>query len=200
MTTSTDIANMALRNIANSNEIANLDTDTSKQAKACRAFYQISLLHLLRRRHWRFARKVAELVIVDPNPDSHYEYAYRYPADCIEFRNVRSSERVMNETTLIAHDIIPDADGRLVVTDEPDACGEYTYMVSNPDHWPPDFILALSFHLSTLLAPSLTSGDPFQMGKQAAMLYQYYFGEAAAADGGEAVPDEPTGSSIERAR
>lgn len=91
MTTSTDIANMALDEIGAKATIASL-ADPSKNATTCARHYDILRRNLLRAVHWGFARRTLSLTQVgaytNVPPDNIYPwaYSYAYPADCIKVR------------------------------------------------------------------------------------------------------------------
>lgn len=200
MTSTTEIANNALRHLAVATEISNLDTDQSKQAKACRAFYDKARRKLLRVHEWRFCKSIEGLVLIEESPNSQYDYSYQYPSDCLFLRRISNDSRIETEDTKIPFEPAMSAGAKVVWTDKEDAEAEYTVDVANPNLYHDDFILALGALLAVMIAPSLTGGDAFKLGERAAKIYTAFLAEAIAADMNEALSDEPPLSSIERAR
>lgn len=200
MTSTTEIANQALRHLGNTKEISNLDTDQTPQAKACRAFYNQARRSLLRVHEWRFCKRLLALSLVEEEPNTHYDFSYRYPSDCLFVRRISNDSREDLEETKIPFDLGMDDAGRLIFTDKEDAEAEYTVDVTNPDFYPDDFILALGALIAVLISTGSTGGDPFKLGTRAAQIYDAFLRQAIAADANEALSDEPPASSIERAR
>lgn len=86
MSSSTEISNMALSHLAISREIAALDTERSQEAQACRRFYETVRKTVLRDYPWPFATKFATLALVEDDPNSEWDFSYRYPSDCLNAR------------------------------------------------------------------------------------------------------------------
>jgi len=83
-TTVTDICNRALSHLG---EEPIMEGDsTSKKARSCRAWYDVTRLDLLRNHPWTFAMtKVFAALKADESRGSYpggYKYAYIYPTDC----------------------------------------------------------------------------------------------------------------------
>lgn len=190
MSSSTVVSNMALSHLGHGTEIADLDSDNSKEAKACRRFYDVARDEMLREFVWPFATKVLTLALVsekdsddtgDIHPTDEWYYAYRYPADCLMLRKIQSSIRNDNRQTRIPYRLIADDVGSLILTDEQDAVLEYTSTVGqNPSRWQADFILALSFRIAAYIAPRITGGDPFKIANTVRAMHQMSVGKAKA--------------------
>jgi hypothetical protein len=75
-----DICNLALSHVGVSTEIANLDTERSKEAQACRRFYEPTREEVLRAFAWPFATRFVDLQLVEEEPNDEWAYSYRYPA------------------------------------------------------------------------------------------------------------------------
>jgi hypothetical protein len=186
--------------IGNSKTIANVETEVSKEAAACRIFYDDVLEEILKARHWPFAKKFATLALVEEDPTVEWKYAYRYPSDCLEVRriiddSVSSSnldelggDRSTPERTGDYHEpyvIGQDDSGLLIYTNKDTAQIEYTIRVESIVRWPSDFKMALSFLLGFYVAPVLTGGDPFKMGARCFEMYKMKLEDAGANAGNE---------------
>lgn len=185
MSTPTEIANTALSHLGVGKEIANIETENSQEANACRRFYDISREQVLRDFNWPFATKEIALGLVSANPTTEWTYAYRYPSDCLKLRRIFSGLRNDNRNSRVPYKLVRDAAGRLIYTDMPNALMEYTYNEKDSERFTPDFVQALAARLATYIAPRLTSGDPSKMGERAYKLYVLEITKAQASAANE---------------
>lgn len=134
-------------------------------------------------------------------------YAYRAPSDMI--RMIRFvSTRLNNDTrqSRIPYTIVDDASGPLLYTNWPGNFNnvpvtiEYSYDNQNIGQWTADFILAMSYYMAYLVAPVLTSGDPYQMQQKLLVLFDAAIKAAASADSNEEQRPEEPQSEFVRAR
>lgn len=199
----TEIANLALTHLGVGYEIADLDTEVSKEASAIRAVYQTSLHQMLREFPWPFATVIAELSqvsLADTPPNDEWNYSYRYPPDCLEARRIFTGNRVETNETRVPYRITRDGSGLLILTDQADACLEYTSTYDEVVRFPPDFSMALSFLVAMYAAPRLTAGDPFKLSDRSAKMYEFHMNNAKANAANEEQPDQPPESEFIRAR
>ncbi len=82
---------------------------------------------------------------------------------------MRNDTRATRVPTKIVQD--DDGTGSLILCDTVGAQAEYTYLVTQIERWPADFVLAFSFRLACYIAPLITGADPFKMGTRAMQLY-----------------------------
>lgn len=197
MLSKTRLANMALRHLAVSTTIANVETDKTPHAKACQDFYDAALDQVLRDWRWPFATKIQALGLVEEEPNDEWGFSYRYPSDCVDFRRIQSgAARVDSRATQVKYRLGADDSGELIFTDQPDAVGEWTFRHVDVAHYPADFGVALSYLLASLIAPSVTAGDQFKLGARALSLYQVAIAGARANAANEEARDEPPESSF----
>lgn len=190
-----DICNRALRHLGVSVEIANLATEKSKEAKACRRFYEDTRDEVLRDFDWPFARVSEVLALVedftaDADADHDWSYAYRYPADAVAVRRVVLAgwgrrERAETKTRYL---IGRDDTAALLFTDLSDAVVEYTFKETDPSKYPPDFRAALSRLLAHYIGPSI-AGDKVKVVAEQLELYDYAIRRARANALNEQLPD-----------
>jgi hypothetical protein len=171
---STEICNLALRHLAVGKEIANLDTEKSEEAAACRRFYPYARDQVLRHFPWPFAKRFQQLALVESQPNYEWAYAYRYPSNCITIRRILISTgiRAQTETSRIPFTLAQDDNGLLIYCDEPDAQIEYTVKTDSPAYYPPDFIQALAFRIAAYIAPSVAGANYVSLSTRALELYQ----------------------------
>lgn len=188
----TDLANLAISHLGVGKEIANLDTDTSEAAQACRRFYEIALYDTLREFPWPFALRISTLSLVEEDPTTEWAFAYRYPVNSLYAVRLPSGSRVDTLNSRIPFRIVGDDSGKLIYTDLEDAEFEYVAKVSNPLRFSPDFSLAFSYKLAVLIAPRIVRGDT-KLRKETQELYEekIMMAQATAANEGrkELEPD-----------
>ncbi len=172
MTSVVGICNLALSHLGVGKEIATLETEKSQEAAACRRFYEQIRDQVLGEVHWPFATKIADLNLIEENPNSEWAFSYRYPSDCLAARKILSGTRNDNRQTRIPYRIAKDDAGTLLFCDKEEAELEYTVKVTDPSFFPSDFVMALSLRLAGYIAPRVTGGDPFKLGDKAFALYR----------------------------
>lgn len=200
MSSRTEIANLALSHCGVGTTITDLGTDRTDEAKACRAFYNICRDDTLRHFSWPFSSTIADLGLVETNPNDEWSYAYAYPADCLMLKRVVSGIRNDTETSRVPYKIGLLGSVQVIFTDQENAEAEYTVINDDAAHYPPDFVIAFSLKLAAFIAPRLTGGDPFKMGARSIQLYDRSIAMAQASAANEEQPEIPPESSFIRAR
>lgn len=196
----TVIANLALGHLGSGKEIANLDTENSAEARACRRFYETARDEMLRGWTWPFATKITTLTLVEEDPNDEWAYSYRYPTDCLMFRRIPSGARTDTRQSRVPYRVAQDDAGQVIFTDREDAQAEYTVAITDTRRFTSDFTMALSLRLASYIAPSITAGDPFKVGTRAFQLYGMSVDAARANAANEEQPDEDPSSQFERER
>jgi hypothetical protein len=171
------ICNKALSHLGIGKQIANLESERSQEALACKEFYDDARDAVLRDYNWPFATKVATLQLIEEDPTTEWAYSYRYPTDCVNFRKILSGTREDTPATRVPFDIYANNE---IYSDAEEAVGQYTTRVDNPTLYPPDFVMAFSFLLAHYIAPRLTGGDPNRLGDRALKLYDMEIRKARA--------------------
>lgn len=198
--TSTQICNMAIAHIGIGKRIANIESEQSAEANACRTFYEPLLEKILSDFDWPFATKFADLGLVEENPTDEWAYAYRYPSDCLKLRRIPSGLRTDNRQSRIPFKVGQDTSGGLIYTDKKDAQMEYTLSVSNVSRFPPDFALAFSYLLAAMITPSLCGSDRMKIAPGLYQLYESTISDAKASAMNEEQPDQVPESEMIRSR
>lgn len=197
MRSKVSVSNMALRHLGVSTEINDFDTESSKEAQACRRFYDEVLDQVLRDFAWPFASVIEALALVEEDPNDEWEYSYRYPSGCLKVGRVLngSGERIETDENRAAYKIGRDSTGLLIFTDVEDAEVEYTMQETDTGRWPADFAQAFSLLLAAMIGPSVAGGDQFKLSDRALQLYDWRRRSAQANAGNEEVPDYAGDSS-----
>jgi hypothetical protein len=190
---------MALGHLAVSSEIQDLVNERSKEAEACRLFYDQAINETLRDFPWPFAAVIVNLALVEEDPNIEWQFSYRLPADSLKFRRILSGiSRIETPSTRVPYRIVRDSVGQqLVLTDavEP-VYGEYTAKVTDPEQFPPDFVEAVSLLLAGMIGPRVTGGDQFKLADRAIKLYEWRVINARINAANEEQPDVPPDSEF----
>lgn len=178
MSSTTEISNLAISHLGIGKEIANLDTEQTEEASACRRYFESAKKATLSDLDWTFATKFAVLNLIESQPNEEWNFSYRYPSDCINMRRILSGQRQDTQKTRVPYRISADSAGRIIYTDKENAKIEYTKNVTDPGLFSAEFALALSFRLASYIAPRLTGGDPFKMKQEMLAQYEIELGRA----------------------
>jgi hypothetical protein len=199
-TSKTDIANMAIAHIGTGIEIANLDTESSEEAAACRRFFNTARRATLRDADWSFATKFVALGLIAENPTTEWNYSYTYPSDAVKLRRIVSGVRNDTRQTRVPYKIASGASSSVIYTDQQNAVLEYTTDVEDTSRFPSDFDLALSYRLAMFIAPRVSKGDIMKLKKELYDLYRMEVSQAAASTFNEQQSDEVPESEFTRGR
>lgn len=178
MASKTTIANLALRHLSHTQQISNIETEDSGAAQACEAFYEISLKSVLAAAKWPFASKTQYLGLVEENPNLQWGYSYQYPNDCLSIHFVSSGTLYTYPTQSKLYTLGESPSGTLIYSNLPELEITYTAFIENVEIFPSDFLMAFSYLLAAMIAPSVTAGDPFKLGDRSMAMYQTLVADA----------------------
>lgn len=199
----TDLCNEALSHLGVSVEIASLDSDKSKEAKACRRFYDRTLDEVLRDFAWGFANVIESLALVEDFTGlaSDWLYSYRYPANAVAIRRLflDGAGRLLNERAQTRYTFGRDASGLLIYADLASATVEYTMRETDTSRFPADFASAFTHLLAHKIGPRV-AGDKVQLVADQLQLYDLSLRKARANDLNEQKPDPARFDELIRAR
>lgn len=197
----TVIANMALGHLGVTDSISDLDTERSEEARTIRRFYDVTLRALARDFQWPFLDKLRDLSLVEEDEDADWVYRYRYPSDCLEARRIPSGQSVDGRYDRVPFKLGNDDSGLLILTNQDEATLEYTVSpIGKEDMFPPDFVMAFSYRLAMVIAPSVAGQDSVRLAQAARTQYLFELGRSQAVAVNEVQPrPEPEADSI-RAR
>lgn len=200
LSSTTEIANMAISLLGVGKSIANLDTENSAEARACRIFFENVRDSVLSDYPWGFCTKYATLALVETSPNIEWGFSYRYPSDALQMRRILSGIRNDNQDSRVPYRIAQDSSGLLLFTDQPNAQIEYTVLVEAVEFYPAKFVAALAYRLAASVASRLTTGDPYKREVRCLQFYGQMLSEAQAGDFDEAQPERPPESEFIRGR
>ena len=138
-----EICNMALARIG----VASIETlnGPSEPARKCLQFYEHDRRAVLRRFIWSWATRRVELARVQTVPQD-YEYAFRYPSDCVFLRKLYILEdgKLLPFPDFVEYKIFSDGEGKVLYTNYPNVVAEYTADVKDVELMDELFIETLS--------------------------------------------------------
>jgi hypothetical protein len=187
--TKTEICNLALSHAGSGYEIADVTTEKSNEARACRRFYEICKDSMLRQFVWPFATKFETLTLIEEDPNDEWAYSYDYPSDALFLRRILSGSRVDTRDTRIPYKIVADDSNLVLYTDAEDPVIEYTKRIDDASRFPSDFVMALSLRLAYYIAPRLTGVDIVKVRTELAKIFKDEMSNASFAGGAEQAPD-----------
>lgn len=209
MSSKADICNQALSHLAISTEIQDFDNEKSKEAQACRRFYDVARQKVLRDFDWPFANTIEFLALLaNPaglnQPTIEWAYSYRYPANAVAIhRMLNGATRIDTQLSRAMYSIGRDSVGKIIYADLATPVQvQYTYNETDPERFPPDFVIALSFYLAFLIAARLTQGGDtgLQLRKDAYAWYVKSVDEAQANSANQEPSDLPPDAEMIRVR
>jgi hypothetical protein len=161
MSSEVDIANLALSHLGDTATVASLDPpEGSAQAEHCARFYPIARDSLLQAYNWGFASKRATMANL-ASGWSQWDFAYVKPSDALSIRAVVAPDSTNEDAESLQPFVLEvDAnDNDVIYSDQEFAVVLYTRRVVDTAKYSPMFVMALSWHLASMLAGPLIKGD-----------------------------------------
>lgn len=161
MASKTELCNMALNHIGISILVNNIDTDTTKEAKTCRRWWDTALKFAIRYTDWNFTRYYIPLALLTGSVPSQWKYKYAYPVDCQMLRAITiPGQRVVHPDQRIPFEIATELVGavvqKVVFTDQQEAEARCSRLITDTTLFDPMFDLAHSYFLASLIAVPLS--------------------------------------------
>lgn len=152
--------------------------DETTEADVCNAFYDIAKDYVLSNGDWPFARKNALLARVSANPTPDWAFSYQYPSDCLKAIYIPRTDG--NSSTYLTvnrqdvgrreyleyepFEIFYGASMYEIYTNHSSPRLIYTSNItSETGRFPVSFVLALSYYLSALIAPTVVGAENFEI-------------------------------------
>ena len=158
--TETAAANNALGHIGQPASIADLATDTSAAARACRQYFGSARDEALRLKDWNFAAAWATPAAIAGAAEGPLKTRYVLPADCIK---VRSVDGLAADAWAVETTKVDGADQTVLVTNAEAPLVSYTRRVENVALWDPLMLAGFELLLAAKLAPKIAR-DPSLAG------------------------------------
>ncbi len=177
--TEATICNMALGHVGIQGHITSLASDNSNEGIACNLFYEHARDLILEMMAWPCATVRVNLQLTG-TPWDGWTYSYQYPTDCAFFEKIPvPSLRTENPDQKIPFKVIknPTAPGKLILTDQENAVGQYNQKITDPAEFDATLAHAISLLLGTLIVtPLRVKAD---VAANVVKLYQAWQAEAS---------------------
>lgn len=151
------ISNLALvRCGSNPNIIASLN-ETSAEAIACKAVYEIKRDLLQGIGRWGMGNAFVQLAATNGTPPMGWAYEYQYPNNCRAFLAIAKADR---NSPPIPYMRGVNADGANVIwTNTAQAVGEISQLITNPTRFSAEFADSLAWFVAMDVAIPLTHSE-----------------------------------------
>lgn len=197
VTTPEGVCNLALGLVGQAQLVDNIITETSAEARACKAHFASARNRCLQRWAWKFAVRRAVLAL-STETRTGWNYAYSAPATYLQEAPCRIWAGRRDTTTgeKVAFDLeLNDAgDGLLVLTDMPEAEFIFVAEVTTVALWSQLFVDAVAAELAVALAGVLPKKIQLQAGLMQEAARRLHM--AAAASGNAMQLDPPPDSEL----
>jgi hypothetical protein len=182
--TQVEICNMALSFLGNAAVVQSVNPpDPSTEAMLCAQFYPIALSTVLEMHSWSFATNTVALTAHECDRDA-WDYCYMIPHDFLKVLAVLPTGASDDHKDAQEYSIEQDTDGVLrLFTDQDEAVLRYTMHVQFTRMFPSTFVLALAWHLASLLAGPIIKGKQgSDESKRCLQTMAYYMGKSTTSD------------------
>jgi hypothetical protein len=156
MASKIDVYNMALGHIGVSSTVAD-ELERSPERVICSRYWDTcrDALFSYKDMEWKFATATVALADLG-DPPLGWGFRYRYPNDCINAHEVMGETgRTQPVALRPKFDVQYEADGRVILTDTPDAVLRYTKRVEEAERWPSSFVEAMAYKLASFIVMPL---------------------------------------------
>jgi len=154
------VTKMGICNIAmgwlRANLITNFDTDTSKEAKLCRANYDRIREAVLEDREWRFATKRMKLALSAHVPEYGYTHKFQIPPDVIR---VLACSKGVGRPANVDNNIQWEREEDFVLANIPLIYARCTMNIETTTKFSPGFTQAFATRIAAELAVALTGSN-----------------------------------------
>lgn len=199
MASDVDICNLALAHLGDTATVASLDPpEGSAQAEHCARFYPIARDSLLELHTWGFSTRRTTLALLGTG-GPEWDYAYAQPAGALNIIAVLPPDATDDYSMQFGSGVPASAGGAyvpqayscevdgagndVILTDQANATLRYTGVVTDTSRFSPLFVMALSWHLASMLAGPMLKGDAGAAESQrCSQMMRQYLGKAMESD------------------
>lgn len=130
---------------------------------------------VLKGHDWSFATAIVTLSTANYTiVATDWQYAYQYPSTALEVWHVYYTAQDRKQDFRVVYDPVNTA--KVILSNVPDAVGEFTYDQSSPTLWDANFVSVLSYFLAANMAKPLT-GDA-NLADTLIKMYNAYMSDA----------------------
>jgi len=154
---------MGICNIAmgwlRANLITNFDTDTSKEAKLCRANYDRIREAVLEDREWRFATRRFKMALSASVPEYGYNHQFQIPSNVIRVLAASSQRGSGGSNYAMDNNIEWEREEDFVLANVTEVYARCTMNIETTTKFSPGFVQAFATRIAAELAVALTGSN-----------------------------------------
>lgn len=184
------VYNIALQALLVDYQTTDPDNDKTKSVRTLNTFYNLALAKVLADLDLNKTATKVKLQLTNLK-HPHFEYVYRYPANCAKFRRIVSPFAVDNQETRIEYATETVAAQDVVVTNEYEAYGEIQPTDVNLSSLNPSAAIALGYMMAHLAASLIAGKGAAQLRATIMQEYVVQKAEAMGDDMNENVDSTP---------
>ncbi len=178
-----EICNLSLSHIGESAVVTSISPpDGSVQAARCATYYNAARRYCLQAHDWSFS--TARQTLADlGTPTGPWGFRYSYPSNALRVSKVLPPTSFSHEPSQPFIVEVDSNGDRTILTNTETAGVVYAFDQVDPTRYTPAFTIALSWYLSSLLAPAIIKGKVgFQVGTSCLSMFVTTMGQAAMDD------------------
>lgn len=154
--TKAKIYNLALSALLLDKEVSEVSTDTSNEVRVLNTHYDIAFQSTLQDLDLDSTSTEVTLELLATLTNEPWDYVYKYPANCVFMRRIKSLQRTDNKTTHISKKTGIYSSEKAIYTDEKSAVIDYIPKDIPLSTLSPMAGLAVAYKLAFLSAPLIT--------------------------------------------
>lgn len=183
--TKAQIYNLALGALLLQRQIADPNTDTSNEAKVLNTHWEVAFYSTLEDLDLDYTMSVAVLELIESDPDTFWDYAYKYPSDCAFLRRLQdANEKTFKDNRYTHHrKRIQIHEGqKAIMTNLENATAEYISKDISLASLDELTGLAIAYRLAHLSAPLIVGKGAQKLREEIQAKYIFYKAEAQEKD------------------
>lgn len=153
MYTKAQIYNLALGALLLSRQVVDPATENSNEVIVLNTHWETAFFSTLQDLDLDSTSTLITLELIEENPISLWEYAYKYPTDCAFFRRLYSECHKDNRASHIPKRIASHNGDKVIFTNEPSAVAEYISKTIDISDLTAPTAMAVAYRLAFLAAP-----------------------------------------------
>ena len=182
----TNLYNITLKNLGIGVTVQST-TESNIYNSTLNTYYEVAKEQALKDFDWNFARTYRELTLtVNDCENPRYQYEYDYPNDCLEARELVDVSPDVRTAFEPASSSITKS--LVINTNVNPAKLRYTRRIDNESEFTAEFLMAFSWYLAFLAAPSIAS-DAENKRNTAFKIYSGMVGKAQVSNANEGYDD-----------
>lgn len=185
MYSKTQIFNLAMQALFLQKQIADSETDTSKEAVILRTNWTGALNMALEQMDLDSTAIIDDLELIEEDPNVNWKYAYRYPTSCAFFRRIVSGYFTDDDDTRIDRQIGYLGTDKVIYTNEKEAQGEWIKNDINTADLSVEACLTIAYELARMCVSFMVGKDSANVIKTIEGKYIQYLLAAQAKEGKE---------------